>query len=168
MTLCKQVIKTHHHGKDTSPPAPERKTKTKTRPACQTLPPPPLHPQTSKGGRDGTFIDVGRVSLLAGLAALLLVSRSGRSLLARLLLLRGLACRRLAGGRWLLFGFGWHCVVMDGVWMGWLGWAGVCLGLWTGVSRRVWTTRGAKGKVKSGVVGGEGARRLIYGRKSQG
>jgi hypothetical protein len=132
MTLCKQVIKTHHHGKDTSPPAPERKTKTKTSPAAQTPPPPPLHPHTKGGGRDGTFIDVGRVSLLAGLAALLLVSCSGGSLLARLLLLRGLACRCLAGGRRLLFSFGRHRVVMDGVWMDWLGWTGVCLGAWTG------------------------------------
>jgi hypothetical protein len=45
------------------------------------------------------LVDVGGVGLLAGLGALLLVTRDGGSLLASLLLLsRGFAGRGLAGG----------------------------------------------------------------------
>jgi hypothetical protein len=45
------------------------------------------------------LVDVGRVGLLAGLGALLLVTRDGGGLLASLLLLsRGFAGRGLAGG----------------------------------------------------------------------
>ena len=45
------------------------------------------------------LVDVGRVGLLAGLGALLLVARDGGGLLASLLLLsRGFAGRGLAGG----------------------------------------------------------------------
>ena len=75
-----------------------------------------LKTRSPTSGADGgkiTFVNVRRISLLAGLAALLLVASRCSSLLTCRLLLRG---RRLAGsgclsgrGRGLLFSFGRHC-----------------------------------------------------------
>jgi len=69
------------------------------------------------------LVDVRRVGLLSGLGALLLVTRGSGGLLASLLLLsRGFASWRLAGGGWgLLCGFGRHFDVVCGVvWKWWM------------------------------------------------
>jgi len=55
-----------------------------------------------------TFVDVGRVGLLAGLGALLLVTSRGGLLSSLLLLSGGLGGRCLGGGLLLCCGFGRH------------------------------------------------------------
>ena len=57
---------------------------------------------------DRTFVDVGRVRLLAGLSALLLLSSCGGLLSSFLLLGWGLAGWGLGGGLLLCCGFGRH------------------------------------------------------------
>ena len=60
------------------------------------------------------FVDVGRVSLLSCLAALLLVARGGGGGLFAgfLLLCWSFASWGLSGGGWFLLCFWWHCVVV--------------------------------------------------------
>ena len=63
-----------------------------------------------------TLVDVGRVCLLPGLGALLLLARRRGRLLASLLLLSGsLSSRGLAAGGGSLLGLWWH---FESVWVG--------------------------------------------------
>jgi len=149
MTLCIQVIKIPPSWK--YPRGAQR----------QRLPPSlrphfPHTPYTKLQGNQGhTFINVRGVSFLSSLAALLLISRRGRSLLPGFLLLCwSLACGRFARGRRLLLSFWWHWVLMDrcrrSVWAGWI----CVLGRWKRAAPKR-QVNGGRGANRESILVGE-------------